>query len=77
MSTPQGTPPHHWEKEKKRCFAAIRQFGLPTLFVTISAAETHWFDLMKTLSWNSDRHELIKEKFVDINKFSSRPLALN
>ncbi|KAL7725677.1 hypothetical protein ACLKA6_013293 [Drosophila palustris] len=34
------TSPAHWEAEKKKVMAMIRQIGLPTFFITLSAAET-------------------------------------
>jgi len=36
------TSPAHWEDEKKKAMAMIRQFGLPTFFKTLSAAKTRW-----------------------------------
>jgi len=35
----------HWEDEKKKVMAMIRQFGLPTFFLTLSAAKTRWPEL--------------------------------
>ena len=46
--------PPYWEAAKKELFAMIRQLGLPTWFISLSAAETHWADLL--ISWG---------KFVD------------
>ena len=36
--TLRGTPPY-WENAKKKLFTMIRQLGLPTFFLTLSAAE--------------------------------------
>jgi len=36
------TSPAHWEDEKKKVMAMSRQFGLPTFFIALSAAETTW-----------------------------------
>ena len=41
--------PPYWEAAKKELFAMIRQLGLPTWFISLSAAETHWADLL--ISW--------------------------
>lgn len=43
-----GTPPY-WEQQKKNVLAMVRQFGPFTLFITLTAAETHWKDLLKIL----------------------------
>jgi len=37
----------------------IRQFGLPTFFIALSAAETRWPKLVVLLKPNVDRIELI------------------
>lgn len=34
--------PAYWEEQKKRVLAMVRQFGICTFFVTLSAAETRW-----------------------------------
>ncbi|XP_043472427.1 uncharacterized protein LOC122505072 [Leptopilina heterotoma] len=41
--------PAHWEGEKKKVLGMVRQFGVPSLFVTLSAAETKWPHLIKQL----------------------------
>ncbi|GBN51490.1 hypothetical protein AVEN_267640-1 [Araneus ventricosus] len=41
--------PAHWSNEKSRVCAQIRQFGFPSIFLTLSAAENRWFDLIKHL----------------------------
>lgn len=40
---------YYWAKTKKDLFAMLRQLGKPTLFLTVSANETGWPDLIKTL----------------------------
>ncbi|KAJ8048033.1 hypothetical protein HOLleu_00192 [Holothuria leucospilota] len=42
--TVRGSPPY-WEKTKKELFAMIRQLGIPTWFISFSAAETRWVHL--------------------------------
>ncbi|GBM80454.1 ATP-dependent DNA helicase PIF1 [Araneus ventricosus] len=42
--------PSYWETRKKELMATIRQLGKPTFFLTISAGETKWPELLKTLS---------------------------
>jgi PIF1-like helicase/Helitron helicase-like domain at N-terminus/Herpesvirus tegument protein, N-terminal conserved region len=41
--------PAYWQKEKKKVMGMIRQFGVPTLFFTLSAAETRWPELLVLL----------------------------
>ena len=42
--------PAYLEKRKKDIFAMIRQLSLPTWFVSLSAADTRWNDLLKMLA---------------------------
>ncbi|KAM8702289.1 hypothetical protein ACLKA7_007631 [Drosophila subpalustris] len=53
--------PAHWEEEKKKVMAIIRQFGLPTFFITLSVAETKWTELLVLLKRNVDRIEISEE----------------
>lgn len=53
--------PAHWQNEKTKLMAQIRQFGLPTFFLTLSAADTKWPKLMVALKQSVDK-ELITEK---------------
>ncbi|XP_047999641.1 uncharacterized protein LOC125236759 [Leguminivora glycinivorella] len=41
--------PSHWEGEKKKVLAMIRQFGVPSFFLTLSAAEVQWLELLVML----------------------------
>ncbi|XP_026475405.1 uncharacterized protein LOC113380264 [Ctenocephalides felis] len=41
--------PAFWQDKKKKLLAMIRQLGRPTLFLTLSAAESHWPELLKML----------------------------
>lgn len=49
LRTLRSSPPY-WEQEKKDIFAMIRQLGLPTWFISLSAAETKWVSLLKVLA---------------------------
>ncbi|XP_072041439.1 uncharacterized protein [Amphiura filiformis] len=40
----RGTPAY-WEKSKRDVFAMIRQLGIPTFFITFSAADRRWIDI--------------------------------
>ncbi|XP_071122628.1 uncharacterized protein [Mytilus edulis] len=44
----RGTPPY-WERTMKDLYAMIRQIGIPTFFLTFSAGETRWNDVLNTL----------------------------
>ncbi|KAJ8048640.1 hypothetical protein HOLleu_01031 [Holothuria leucospilota] len=46
--TLRGSPPY-WENSKKELFAMIRQLGIPTWFMSFSAAETRWLHLLRIL----------------------------
>lgn len=48
MNTITGTPAY-WELQKKKVMAMVRQFGICTFFITLSAAETQWKDLLRIL----------------------------
>ena len=41
--------PQYWEQQKKDVFAMIRQLGIPTLFLSFSANDLHWSELVVTL----------------------------
>jgi len=56
----------HWEDEKKKVMALIRQFGLPTFFITLWAAETRWPELIVLLKRNVDRVEINEEEALNL-----------
>ena len=62
--TLRGSPPY-WEAAKKDLFAMIRQIGLPTWFISLSAAETHWTDLLISLGKLVDNEEYTKEQVAN------------
>ena len=41
--------PQYWENQKRDVFAMIRQLGIPTLFLSLSANDLHWSELIITL----------------------------
>lgn len=49
--------PPYLETRKKRCFAMIRQLGLPTWFMSFSAADTRWNDLIRALGVLNDQRK--------------------
>lgn len=61
------TSPAHWEAEKKKVVAMIRQFGLPTFFITLSAAETKWVELLVILSKTVDSNDISEEEASNLS----------
>jgi hypothetical protein len=45
----------YWEQQKRNVLAMVRQFGVFTLFITLTAAETHWEELLKILKRTVDK----------------------
>ena len=41
--------PPYFESKKKELMAMIRQLGIPTLFISLSAADTKWTELLQTI----------------------------
>lgn len=64
-----GSPPY-FEKAKKSALAMIRQKGTPHFFVTMSAAETHWPDLLRILS------EVVDKKIITNEEADSLPFEV-
>jgi hypothetical protein len=60
------TSPAHWEAEKKKVMAMIRQFGLPTFFITLSAAESRWGELLVILKRVVDKEEVTEEEALGL-----------
>ena len=50
--------PPYLEARKKDIFAMIRQLSLPTWFISLSAADTRWTDLLKMLAKLNNDAEL-------------------
>ena len=66
LKSVRSSPPY-WEQAKKDIFGMIRQLGLPTLFLSFSAAETKWVPLLQTLSKLSDNKELSDEEVNNLS----------
>lgn len=56
----------HWKGEKKKVRAMIRQFDLPSTFLTMSAAEAHWPELIVQLKKSVDNEDIKEEDVIDI-----------
>lgn len=48
----------YWQYRKRDVFAMIRQLGKPTMFMTLSASETRWPELLNILAKLSDEHNI-------------------
>ncbi|XP_061173536.1 uncharacterized protein LOC133182702 [Saccostrea echinata] len=59
--TLRNSPPY-LEAKKKELFAMIRQLGLPTWFSSLSAADTRWPELLKTLAQLNLKKSLTDEE---------------
>ena len=60
LSNVRGSPPF-FEAAKKDLFAMIRQLGPATFFMSLSAAETKWNHLLKTLGKTVDNRNYTEE----------------
>lgn len=63
--------PAHWQHEKTKLLAQIRQFGLPSLFITLSAADLHWPELLVALKCTVD-NEVISEQEAENLSYNER-----
>lgn len=62
----------YWKKKSYELLDMIEQLGLPTLFITLSAADYHWPDLFKILAPDrnvDDLSERERRKLVEENPF--------
>ncbi|CAF1444646.1 unnamed protein product, partial [Rotaria sordida] len=57
--------PAFWELKKKEVMAMIRQLGCPTLFLTLSAAETQWSELIIILT------QVLENKVITLEEAES------
>ncbi|PIK42671.1 hypothetical protein BSL78_20468 [Apostichopus japonicus] len=64
--TLRGSPPY-WEKSKRELFAMIRQLGIPTWFLSFSAAETRWLHLLKILGRTVNNRHFTDEELLNMN----------
>ena len=59
-------PPAYLETRKKEIFAMIRQLSLPTWFMSLSAADTRWTDLLRILAKLNDGNEYSEKELEDL-----------
>ena len=64
--------PQYWEQQKKDVFAMIRQLGIPTLFLSFSANDLHWSELVVTLGKLVDNADYSKAVATDSLSWETR-----
>ena len=57
--------PAFWQQKQKELMAMIRQLGCPTFFLTLSAAETKWIELLRILKEILDNVKLSTEQVLE------------
>eukprot|EP00105_Crassostrea_gigas_P014661 XP_011431404.1 PREDICTED: uncharacterized protein LOC105331065 [Crassostrea gigas] len=67
--------PAYLETRKKDVFAMIRQLGLPTWFMSLSAADTRWNDLIRALGVLNDGKEYTDEEIDSMTWFEKSKLV--
>jgi len=58
--------PSFWEEKKRELLATIRQIGIPSIFLTLSAAETKWIELLIILAKIVDNREITDEEAINM-----------
>ena len=59
--------PAYLEKRKKDAFAMIRQIGFPSLFISLSAAETKWPELLRAVGQLNDNKTYTNEEIAKMD----------
>ncbi|XP_061193259.1 uncharacterized protein LOC133201473 [Saccostrea echinata] len=67
--------PAYLETRKKDVFAMIRQLGLPTWFMSLSAADTRWNNLIRALGVLNDGKEYTDEQIDSMAWFEKSKLV--
>lgn len=58
--------PAYWEEQKKKSLAMVRQMGIFQVFITLTAAETKWLDLLQILCKVVDGKDLTYEQAEEL-----------
>ncbi|EDS38200.1 conserved hypothetical protein [Culex quinquefasciatus] len=68
----------YWQGRKQDLFAMIRQLGKPTMFLTLSASETQWEELLKVLhKLSSDYDDLeLADPLSELSAFQKAKLVV-
>ena len=65
--TPDRSSPVYWQKIKGELMGMIRQLGMPTFFLTFSAAETWWPELIKSLYFEKHNKVLTDDEISNLS----------
>ena len=57
--------PAFWQQKQRELMSMIRQLGCPTFFLTLSAAETKWLELLRILKQILDDVRLSVEEVLE------------
>jgi hypothetical protein len=60
-----GCSPAYWQNKKKEILAMIRQLGQPNLFLTLSAAESKWSELLALLMKNIENISISEKEALE------------
>lgn len=58
--------PAYWKQEQRKVMAMIRQFNIPSIFLTISAAESRWPELLVILTKLVDDKIISEEEALEL-----------
>lgn len=59
--------PAYWKEQCKRVVAMVRQLGTSTVFLTLSAAETRWLELLVILKKVVDKENITEEQAANLS----------
>ena len=69
--------PYYWQSKKKELFSVIRQLGIPTLFMSLSASEIKNFDLLKILYKLQYKKPISTEEVLNLDMVTKTKLIKN
>ncbi len=64
--------PSYFEDKKKKVWAMIRQLGYPTIFFSLSAADTNWPELLHMLGWQVDQKEYTDDHIANVMSWDDK-----
>ena len=69
--------PSYWQQKMKDLLAMIRQLGKPTIFLTLSAGETNWPELIQHLYKFQFNKNINLNDAINLDKFTKTDLIKN
>lgn len=67
--------PEYFALKKRELFAMIRQLGPPTIFLTLSSAETKWLELLVNLKKTVDNETITESEAEELTSHHRRRLS--